>query len=640
MVDNYLREKGFSNTLETLNYECSMKDQALRTTAIEGATKKLHILHNTVEDAKTYTEQYQKLREFVSGSSLDVYKVELEQVLFPIFVHCFLDMHSKDYGDEAKRFWRSYVADHQLLYNSDLNMLKSVINQHHLSSNEKAQMFLKHKFGLRMSEDTFTLFRNFLHDSKLMTILFIINRHLNIDVFVGEPSEAAVGEPEAVLTGYAESSRKAEEELNKRDIQWGSLETPAVATRRAEMKQGGQPETGAPAAAGKRAAEDTANAEAQKKAKNELVTGEGCQLASEESTVSMEKAGEKVPLPPLDDEKWQEDLESLRKAVKVSCKALPSVCCYTVLNAHASMSCMEVCAETNLVAAGFDDSLLRVWDLKAGAQSRNSAGLDAADGAEGLTVLSGHSGPVYATHFSPCNKFMVSASEDKSARLWSLDTKSCLVAYKGHNYPVWDCKFSPLGIYFATASHDRTARIWSTDHVHPLRILAGHLSDVDCLAWHPNVNYIATGSSDKTLRLWDIQTGNCVRLFTGHHGTIYSAAVSPNGRLLASAGEDHTVKLWDLAEGRLIKSMQGHTDVVWSLDFSKEGTVLASGGADNTVRLWDVCGAKATAEIGSMFETPEGLIRTLPTKQTPISLVRFSSRNILLAGGAFQQSVL
>jgi transcription initiation factor TFIID subunit 5 len=66
-----------------------------------------------------------------------------------------------------------------------------------------------------------------------------------------------------------------------------------------------------------------------------------------------------------------------------------------------------------------------------------------------------------------------------SVRLWSMDTYTALVVYKSHTYPVWDLDFAPYGIYFITASHDRTARLFSCDRIDPLRILVGHLSDVE-----------------------------------------------------------------------------------------------------------------------------------------------------------------
>ena len=122
---------------------------------------------------------------------------------------------------------------------------------------------------------------------------------------------------------------------------------------------------------------------------------------------------------------------------------------------------------------------------------------------------------------------------------------------------------------------------------------------------------------------------------------MYTAAVCPNGKYLASAGEDKAVKLWDLAEGKLIHTFEGHTDVVWSLSFSREGTVLASGSADHTVRLWDVnCPASKRPEPPPAYENSSGLLKSLLTKSTPVAKVQFSSRNILLAGGAFQLAAL
>jgi len=47
------------------------------------------------------------------------------------------------------------------------------------------------------------------------------------------------------------------------------------------------------------------------------------------------------------------------------------------------------------------------------------------------TTLTGHSGSVYSCAFSPDNKYLFSAAEDNTARLWSLETKTNVVCYKG-----------------------------------------------------------------------------------------------------------------------------------------------------------------------------------------------------------------
>jgi len=67
----------------------------------------------------------------------------------------------------------------------------------------------------------------------------------------------------------------------------------------------------------------------------------------------------------------------------------------------------------------------------------------------------------------------------EKVRLWSTDLYTNLVCYRGHNSPIWDVQFSPYGFYFATASNDRTAILWSCDHIYALRIFAGHISDID-----------------------------------------------------------------------------------------------------------------------------------------------------------------
>lgn len=99
--------------------------------------------------------------------------------------------------------------------------------------------------------------------------------------------------------------------------------------------------------------------------------------------------------------------------------------------------------------------------------------------------LIGHSGPVYALSFDPVPgasgppRYLLSASQDATIRLWSLDSYKNLVVYKGHREPVWDVEWGPKGIYFASASRDRTARLWSSDKTAALRIFVGHLSDVN-----------------------------------------------------------------------------------------------------------------------------------------------------------------
>ena len=54
-----------------------------------------------------------------------------------------------------------------------------------------------------------------------------------------------------------------------------------------------------------------------------------------------------------------------------------------------------------------------------------------------------------------------------------------MAEYKGHSYSVWDVSVNASGTYFVSASLDRTLRLWNTEYACPLRIFAGHNDGVD-----------------------------------------------------------------------------------------------------------------------------------------------------------------
>jgi WD40 repeat protein len=68
---------------------------------------------------------------------------------------------------------------------------------------------------------------------------------------------------------------------------------------------------------------------------------------------------------------------------------------------------------------------------------------------------------VFSAAFSPDGEHIVTASEDKTTRLW--DTKTCKPIgepNQGHEDRVWSAAFSPDGRRIVTASGDNTARLW------------------------------------------------------------------------------------------------------------------------------------------------------------------------------------
>lgn len=659
-VTAYLKKKGFKQTEKVFQEEFQQNKTSSSSNSIlePDIANHLHAFSQLENGPARYHNGYSRLRTW-TYSSLDLYKHELLRVLYPVFIHCFMDLVAKGHIQEARNFFTTFREDHELMHLRDIQKLEGVLSPTHLKEMEFAHSLRQSKFNIKICEYSYELLLQHLHSTQSTTILGIINEHINFQVTSGQPSLIS-DDPEAVtLTG---SSQEAANQTNQKEIHWGlledsleeRLEKPGALLSDSE-KGDGEAKEGENDENKKRSIEVGKQGASSKKMKKDRGgTATGKSAKPEVTTVSAApRVKAELPLPMIPTEVEHSILEDLRNRVQLSSVALPSVSFYTFINTHNGLSCSSISHDGSLVAGGFSDSSLKVWDMaKLGQQpssslsqgendtSQNEQMLGKSGGKRQYTLFQGHSGPVYAASFCPVGDFILSSSADSTIRLWSTKLNANLVCYKGHNYPVWDVQFSPMGHYFASSSHDRTARVWSMDRIQPLRIMAGHLSDVDCVQWHANCNYIATGSSDKTVRLWDVQSGECVRVFVGHRGMILSLSMSPDGRYMASGDEDGTIMMWDLSSGRCVTPLVGHTSCVWSLAFSSEGSILASGSADCTVKLWDV---NTSAKV-SRTEEKNGntnrlrSLKTLPTKSTPVNTLRFSRRNLLFAAGALAKN--
>ncbi|KAA0187075.1 hypothetical protein HAZT_HAZT010113 [Hyalella azteca] len=309
-----------------------------------------------------------------------------------------------------------------------------------------------------------------------------------------------------------------------------------------------------------------------------------------------------------------------------------SVALYSVLNAHNGVCCASISPQVDILACGFEDSVVKVWSLTphwphtsqqnkattylscdeiridepvkdgnfkeessaSGTATSSSRSRKQASGGEVLS-LRGHSGPVFDMDFTSSSSHLVTVSEDTYMRLWNLSDGECVAKYSGHNYPVFRVTNSARDLHVATGSADLTARLWNLEYLHPLRVFAGHTASVNAVAFHSNCSYLATGSWDHSVRLWQITDACAVRIFLHHTAPVTSLAFSPNGRLLASGSCDGSVAVWDLSAGKVIADISypntsdagpsaGNCESVVALSWSLDSLLLVISSMDGLVR--------------------------------------------------------
>ena len=268
------------------------------------------------------------------------------------------------------------------------------------------------------------------------------------------------------------------------------------------------------------------------------------------------------------------------------------------------------------LASGSEDTTIKIWDWELGELERTVKGhtkavLDADYGgprggtllascSSDLTVklwdpsneyqntrtLPGHDHAVSAVRFIPSGaagapasgNLLVSASRDRTLRIWDVTTGYCVKTLRGHADWVRDVAPSFDGRWLFTVGTDQTGRLWDSTSGETKATFLGHEHVVECCAIAPPAayeylsqiakvkkappssssgEYMATGSRDKKINIWDGR-GTLIKTLIGHDNWIRGLVFHPGGKYLLSASDDKTIRCWDLSqEGKCVKVVEG-----------------------------------------------------------------------------------
>lgn len=606
----FLRKNGLSETEEALSREAMT---ILKTEP--GASSGL-----TPED--TLLTEFDFLVKHVE-SCCDVIQAEFAQLLYPVFVHCYLrlveirSMKAGAFFNKFKNYFPEYYADY-------LFQLSRVVDPFTLHESFYANTIRTRQYVVKMSKTCIKQLE--LPLVRLTALKNIIKDNITVE--------------------QADTTAKVRATV---DAQVGGILGQVCRNeRRHKMYYG------------------VVKDDLMQSIEKRKMKGKEFRDNNKKNQSNFAPLSDRIPLPALS-EQLREDKKSYFREVSkmaiVSPESPVSICMYTTINTPVGVASCDFSDDSMLLAMGLSDSGLHVRcmdpnnrlkrlkeaddlekiDLET-AENVTEQIYDLATSANDIR-LSGHGASVFSVNFSPDKRLLLSSSGDKTVRLWSLDTRRNVVIYRTPSV-VWDVQFCNRGYYFATGSQDCTAAVWCTDRMQPLRLFADAYGEIGCVDFHPNCNYVVGGSDDRYVRVWDIQTGTCVRTFSGHKSAVKKVKFSPDGRYIASVDGVGNICVWDVAYQRLCgieETDQKATKA--SIAFTRDGGSFAVSSGTNSVSVYslDTLISHTATNIHNDFSYDpkinlEGFnFGTYPTKQTPVLGLHFTRRNLLTAFGCFGQ---
>jgi U3 small nucleolar RNA-associated protein 15 len=183
---------------------------------------------------------------------------------------------------------------------------------------------------------------------------------------------------------------------------------------------------------------------------------------------------------------------------------------------------------------------------------------------------------VHCTRWGATTNHVLSASDDKSVRLWDISTGEGLATLHGHTDYV-RCAESMLGA--ASAGLGGVGAASNSGHV-----------------W-------ATGSYDHTVRLWDMRESDThsqrgKQVMSMDHGAPVEAVLPLTGGTLVLSAGDNRVRVWDvMGGGRLIAEFSNHQKTVTALACDREGSRVLTGGLDGMIKVHDMKTFNNTASM-------------------------------------------
>ncbi|XP_070534778.1 TAF5-like RNA polymerase II p300/CBP-associated factor-associated factor 65 kDa subunit 5L [Ptychodera flava] len=526
VVVNYLKKRQFTDSEQSCKKE--MKPSNFITDMAGDVTMGMETsVTNTVSyttcehDPELYDTHYSKFQDFVEGAVKE-YKTELVALLYPLFVHLYIEMICQGHKAAGNDFLYKYQG--QFLDEPDqkelIDNLCGVIQINDILCKPIVKNFRESKYTINISESTLQYLLRFLQSDDNTLLLKMLNTYIKLDVNGlqnGQFDLQEDGNPDNAVSMETEAAKKK----SSSSVTLRSLKECIQKVRE------GPPSLSSILYYSLINTYQGLNCVNISKDQKLLCGGfdnsvlklwslTPKKLKSAEHEVEISKihvAGDFIS------ESYQEDRFGNENKTLQGHSGPVYGSCFTNDSTYL-LSCSE-------------DTTVRLWNLETYTNA---------------VVYRGHSLPVWDVDMSVVGDYFVTASQDHTARLWILNRNYPLRVFAGHMADVDCIRYHPNSNYIATGSSDRTVRLWSVQDGKPVRLFTGHKGSVSCLAFSPNGKCLASSGEDRKIKLWDLSSGKLLKELRGHIDTVCSLSFSNDSTMLASGGLDNTIRIWDVRQ--------------------------------------------------------------------------------------------
>ncbi|XP_038647578.1 WD repeat-containing protein 1 [Scyliorhinus canicula] len=245
-------------------------------------------------------------------------------------------------------------------------------------------------------------------------------------------------------------------------------------------------------------------------------------------------------------------------------EGLPLKFSFTINNHSRFVNCVRYSPDGTMFASAGADGQIFIYDGKTGSQICALGGDSA------------HSGGVYAVSWSPESKHLLSASGDKTVKLWDVEANSAVTTFNLGS-DVLDQQLGCLWQNNHLMSVSLSGYINYLDKANPskpLRVLKGHSKSIQSLTVHTDdeKQAIFSGSHDGHINNWNAQTGeNDTFAGKGHTNQVQCMVVNDSNELVTCGMDD------DVRFTNIIKKEYNTEDRV-KMDAQPKGVAVGPGG--------------------------------------------------------------